>query len=115
MFQENVGGRGQPGQSAIITSNARVYSSAEVFSVPSLMSANALGSPCRENHGVLSNGMHSPWSSGEYISPESLRLSGSITGIQQLTIVTHKYILQAPRLLTQCAVDNSTRHRTVAE
>ena len=32
--------------------------------------------------------------------PESLRLSGSITGVQQLTIVTRKYNLQAPRLLT---------------
>ena len=40
---------------------------------------------------------------------------GSITGVQQLTIVTRKYNLQAPRLLTLCAVDNSTQHRVVAE
>ena len=50
--------------------------------------------PLRENHGASSNGMYSPWSSGEYISPKSLRLSGSITVVQQLAIVTQKYNLQ---------------------
>ena len=42
---------------------------------------------------------------GGYISPESSCLSGSITGTQQLTIIIHKYNLQAPRLLAQCAVE----------
>ena len=53
--------------------------------------------------------------SGEYISPESSRLSGSITGIQQLTIITQKYNLQVPRLLALHAEDNSTWHRPVTK
>ena len=85
------------------------------FLVPSPMSANASDSPCKEKCGASSNGVYSPWSSGEYISPESLCLSGSITGIQQLTVVTRKYNLQAPRLLPLCAVDNSTRCGVVTE
>ena len=68
-----------------------------------------------ENHGASSNDMYSPWSSWEYISPKSLHLLRSITGIQQLTIVTHKYNLQAPRPLALCAVDNSTLHGAVTE
>ena len=114
-FQENAGGRGRPGQSAIITSNIRAYSSMEVFPVSALTSANVSDSPCRENHRVSSKDMYSPWSSGEYISPESLHLSGSITVVQQLTIVTRKYNLQAPRLLTLHAADNSTWRGTVAK
>ena len=82
--------------------------------VSSPMSADASDSPCRENHGVSSKDMYSPWSSGEYISPESSHLLGSITGIQQLTIITRKYNLQAPRLLTLHTVDNSMQCRMVA-
>ena len=103
------GRTGSTGRSAIVTSNIRVYSSVEVFPVSSPMSTNASDSPCRENRRVPSNGVYSPWSSGEYISPESSHLLGSITVIQQLTIVTQKYNLQAPRLLALHAVDNSTR------
>ena len=40
--------------------------------------------PCIENLWVPSSGVYSPCSSGEYISPESLHLSESITGAQQL-------------------------------
>ena len=96
-------------------SNIRAYSSTEVFPVPSPTSANVSDSPCRENHGVSSNGVYSPWSSGEYISPESSCLSGSITVIQQLTIVTQKYNWQAPRLLALHTVDNSMGCGVVAE
>ena len=93
----------------------QAYSSAEVSPITSPMSANASDSPCKEKRRGSFNGVYSPWLSGEYISPESLRLSESITGIQQLTIVTHKCNLQAPRLLAQHMVDNSTWRRTVAE
>ena len=41
-------------------------------------------SPCTENHRASSGDVYSPWSSGEYISPESSHLSESITGAQQL-------------------------------
>ena len=58
-----------------------------------------IGQPCMENHGASSNDVYSPWLSGEYISPESLHLSGSITGTQQLSVIIYKYNLQAPRLL----------------
>ena len=85
------------------------------FSVSSPMSANALDSPCRENHGVPPKDMYSPWLSGEYISPESSCLLGSISGIQQLTIITWKYNLQAPRLLALHTADNSMQHGTVAK
>ena len=83
-FQENVGGWGQPGQSAIITSRIMAYSSAGVSSIPSPTSASTSDSPCMENCGALSNDVYSPWSSGEYISLESLHLSESISGAQQL-------------------------------
>ena len=112
-FQENVGGQGQPGQSAIVTSNIMAYSSAGVSLVPFLMSTSASDSPCTENHGASSNDVYSPWSSGEYISPKSSCLSGSITGAQQLSVVIYKYNLQAPRLLTRCATDDSMWHRVV--
>ena len=78
-------------------------------------SANASDSPCKEKHGALSNGMYSPWSSGEYISPESLCLLESISGAQQLAIIVRKYNLQAPRLLTQHAVDDSMQYEVVNE
>ena len=83
-FQENVGRRGRPGWSAIITSSIMVYSSTGVSSIPYPTSASASDSPCTENCGVPSSDVYSPWSSGEYISPESLCLSESITGAQQL-------------------------------
>ena len=73
-FQENAGGRGQPGWLAIITSSIMAYSSAGASLIPSLTSASASDSPCMENLGVPSSGMYSPCSSGEYISPESLHL-----------------------------------------
>ena len=114
-FQENMGGRGQPGWSDIVTSNIMAYSSAGVSLVPSSMSMSASDSPCMENHGASSNDVYSPWSSGEYISPKSSRLSGSITGAQQLSVVIYKYNLQAPRLLTRCAMDDSTWHGAVTE
>ena len=94
-----VGGQGQPGWSAIVTSNIMTYSSAGVSPVLSLMSASASDSPCRENCGASSNDVYSPWLSGEYISPKSSHVSGSITGIQQLSVVIYKCNLQAPRLL----------------
>ena len=52
-----------------------------------------IGQPCTENCGASSNEVYSPWLSGEYISPESSRLSGSITGAQQLSVVIYKYNL----------------------
>ena len=78
------GGWGQPGRSAIVTSSIMVCSSVQVSSVPSPTSASTSNSPCTENHGASSSDLHSPWSSGENISPESLRLWESITGTQQL-------------------------------
>ena len=78
------GGWGRPGQRAIITSSIMVYSSAGVSSVPFSTSASASDSPCMENRGASSNDMYFPWSSGEYISPESSHLSESISGAQQL-------------------------------
>ena len=93
----------------------QVDSCAEVFPVPSPTSANALDIPCRKNCGVSSNNVYSPCSSGEYISPESSHLLGSITGIQQLTVVTQKYNLQTSRLLAVHTTDNSMRHGAVAE
>ena len=89
-FQENVGGWGRPGWSTIITSSIMAYSSAGVSLVPSPTSASASDSPCMENHGVSSNDVYSPWSSGEYISPESSHLLESITGAQQLSAVIYK-------------------------
>ena len=71
--------------------------------------------PLQGKSWASSNDMYSPWSSGEYISPESLHLSGSITGTQQLSVVIYKYNLQAPRLLTRCTMDDSMRCRVVAE
>ena len=70
--------------------------------------------PCTENHGASSNDVCSPWSSGEYISSESLCLSGSFTGTQQLSVVIYKYNLQAPRLLARCTMDDSMQHGAVA-
>ena len=78
------GRTGRPGWSAIITSSIMAYSFAGVSSFPSPTPASALDSPCTENHMALSSDVYSPWSSGEYISPESLHLSESITGTQQL-------------------------------
>ena len=78
------GGWGRPGCSAIITSSIMMYSSAGASLIPSLTSANASDSPCMENLGVPSSSMYSPCPSGEYISPEYLHLSESITGAQQL-------------------------------
>ena len=72
------------GRSAIITSSIMAYSPAGVSSFPSPTSASASDSPYMENHGASSSDMYSPWSSGEYISPESSHLSESITGAQQL-------------------------------
>ena len=69
------------------------HQAAKVSPVPSPTSANALDSQSKEKCRASSNGMYSPWLSGEYISPESLCLLGSITGVQQLTIVTCKYNL----------------------
>ena len=83
-FQENVGGQGRPGRSAIITSSIMAYSSAGVSSFPSPTPASTSDSPCTENLGASSSNVYSPWSSGEYISPESSCLSESITGTQQL-------------------------------
>ena len=78
------GRTGRPGRSAIFTSSIMVYSSAGVLLIPSPTSASALDSPCMENLGAPSSSVYSPCSSGEYISPESLHLSESITGAQQL-------------------------------
>ena len=83
-FQENVGGCGQPGQSTIVTSSIMVYSSARGSLIPSPTSTSVSDSPCMENLGAPSSSVYSPCSSGEYISPESLHLSESITGAQQL-------------------------------
>ena len=87
------GGWGRLGRSAIVTSSIMAYSSTGVSPIPSSMSTSTLDSPCMENHRVLSNDVYSPWSSGEYISPESLRLSVSITGTQQLSVVIYKHNL----------------------
>ena len=84
------GGIGRPGWSTIITSSIMAYSSAGVSPVPSPTSASALDNLCMENHGVSSNDVYSPWSSGEYISPESSCLSKSITGTQQLLALLTK-------------------------
>ena len=65
-------------------SSIMAYSSTGVSSVPSPTSASTSDSPCTENHGASSSDMYSPWSSVEYISPESLCLSESISGAQQL-------------------------------
>ena len=55
-----------------------------VSTIPSPTSASISDSPCTENLGASSSDVYSPWSSGEYISPESSCLSESITGTQQL-------------------------------
>ena len=52
-----------------------------------------IGQPLHGNCRALSNDVYSPWWSGEYISPESSCLSGSITGAQQLSVVVYKYNL----------------------
>ena len=78
------GGCGQPGRSAIVTSNIIVYSSTGGAVIPSLTSTSASDNPCMENLGVPSSSMYSPCSSGEYISPESSHLSESTTGAKQL-------------------------------
>ena len=70
------GGHGQPGQSAIVTSNIMAYSSAGGSVIPSPTSASASDNPCMENLGAPFSGVYSPCSSGEYISPESLCLLG---------------------------------------
>ena len=49
---------------------------------PSPTSASVSDNPCMENLGAPSSGAYSPFSSGEYISPESSHLSESITGAQ---------------------------------
>ena len=92
-FQENAGGWGQPGWSAIVTSSIMVYSSAGVSSIPSPASVSTSDSPCMENHGVSSSDVYSPWSSGEYISPKSSCLSESISGAQQLQLVIYEFNL----------------------
>ena len=84
VFQENAGGCGRPGRSSIVTSSIMVYSSTGGSLIPSLASTTASDSPCMENLRAPSSGMYFPCSSGEYISPESLHLSESITGAQQL-------------------------------
>ena len=99
----------------IITSSIMAYSSAGVSPVPSSTSTSTLDSPCTEKRGASSNDVDSPWLSGEYISPESLHLLGSITGVQQLSVVIYKYNLQTPRLPTRHAMDDSTWCRAVAE
>ena len=86
-----------------------VYSSTEISPVPSLMSASALDSPTGKIVGPHSM-MCTPLG---HLGNTSSCLSGSITGAQQLTMC--KYNLQAPRLLTQCAADNSTWHGAVTE
>ena len=83
-FQEKAGSHGHPGQSAFITSNIIVNSSAGGSVIPSPTSASVLDNPCTENLGASFSSVYSPCSSGEYISPESSRLSESITGAQQL-------------------------------
>ena len=81
------------GRSAIITSSIMAYSSAGVSSFPSPTPVSASDSPCMDNCGALSSDVYSPWSSGEYISPESSCLSESITGAQQLILVIYKFNL----------------------
>ena len=90
------GRMGPTRQSAIVTSSIMAYSSAGVSSFPSPTPASTLNSPCTENCGASFSNMYSPWSSGEYISPESSCLLESITGTQQLILVIYKFNLLSP-------------------